>query len=138
MVLIQLASSGLGWHRSLFVSLLSLASPLGALLAKVTKDKILHNEYIKIFLLVHGEQEGNGNEALEYRKGGRRKLVPEVANMITMWTWVSILVSPERKKCLETYCLLFRAIATALKEYTTKGKSATLLYDESFIWKDPS
>lgn len=75
------------------MSLLSLDSPLGPLLAKVTKDKILHNEYIKIFLLVHGEQEDNGNEALEYRKGGKRKLVPKVANMITMWTWVSILAS---------------------------------------------
>ena len=62
-------------------------------MAKVTKDKILHNEYIKIFLLVHGEQEDNDNEALEYRKGGKRKLVPEVANMITMWTWVSISAS---------------------------------------------
>lgn len=70
-------------------------------MAKVTKDKILHNECIKIFLLVHGEQEDNGNEALEYRKGGKRKLVPEVANMITVWTWVSILaISPERKKVL--------------------------------------
>lgn len=90
MVQAQLASSALGWHRSLFVSLLSLASPLGALLAKVTKDKILHNEYIKIFLLVHGEQEDDGNEALEYRKGGKRKLVPKVTNMITMRSWVSI------------------------------------------------
>lgn len=72
---------------------------MGALLAKVTKDKILHNECIKIFLLVHGEQEDNGSEALEYRKGGKRKLVPEVANMITMWTWVSILASkPWEKK----------------------------------------
>lgn len=100
MVQAQLASSALGWHRSLFVSLLSLAGPLGALLAKVTKDKILHNEYIKIFLLVHREQEDDGNEALEYRKGGKRKLVPRVTNMITMRTWVSISAGEpwERKK----------------------------------------
>lgn len=68
------------------MSLLRLVSPLGSFLAKVTKDKILHNEYIKIFLLVHGEQEDNDNEASEYRKGGKSKLVPAVANMITMWT----------------------------------------------------
>lgn len=48
---------------------------------------------------MHGEQEDNDNEALEYRKGGKSKLVPEVANMITMWTSVSILASePWEKK----------------------------------------
>lgn len=79
-VLAQLASSALGWHGSSFVSSLSLPSPLGHSCQRSQKTRFcIMNTLIFFLFLVHREQEGNSNEALEKRNEAKRKWVPTVA-----------------------------------------------------------